>query len=184
MKILVIGLPRSGRSTVAKTVAETHGYQYIDAMSWVRSAFREIQKDEHPFQYEDEYHRYLSTRRMINPNFITDYVQEMIKVMGQANDAVFIIDGIFSPKDFTNLFDYRQDVVVFLNRIDKEHEFRDHENIGVSVIRDYCFWMSSASLIEKSKWIEYNFKILEEGSDQVKIMGARNSVFIVKNINN
>ena len=183
MKILIIGLPRSGRSTVAKAVAEALDYQYIDATSWVRSAFRQIHKDEHPQQYEDEYQQYLSTRRIINPNFISNYVEEMTNPNNFVGKPNFIIDGISSPKDFISLFDYRQDIVVFLNRTDNDHEFRDHENIGVSVIRDYCFWMSSANLINKTKWLEFNFKIPGENSDQVKTMGARNSIFIVKSIN-
>jgi adenylate kinase family enzyme len=187
MKIFIIGLPRSGRTTVAKAIAEAHGYQYIDAMSWVRSAFREIHKGEHPHQYEDEYQQYLTKRMSINPWFVTDYVYEMMKVKeGSAAsgdpDTVFVIDGIQSPRDFVTMFDYRQDVVVFLNRTDNEHEFRDHENIGASAIRDYCFWMSSASLINKQRWLEYNFRIPGEDNDHVKQMGAQNSVFIIKSI--
>jgi hypothetical protein len=104
----------------------------------------------------------------------------MMKVSGEG--ANFVIDGIISPKDFSALFDYREDTIVFLNRTDNDHEYRDHENIGISVIRDYCFWMSSAGVVNKTKWLEYNFKIPGEDSDFVKAMGAQNSVFIVKSI--
>lgn len=182
MKIFIVGLPRSGKTTVAKAIAEIHGYQYIDAMSWVRSSFRAINGDEHPHQYEDEYQQYLTKRMQVNPWFVTDNIYEMMKVNGN-EDTVFIVDGIASPRDFATLFDYRQDIVVFLNRTDNEHEYRDHENIGTSVIRDYCFWMSAAGLIEKKRWMEYNFRIPgDSNSDHVKAMGAQNSVFIVKSI--
>ena len=97
-------------------------------------------------------------------------------------DAVFVIDGISSPQRLHHLFDYQKDIVVFLNRTDNTHEYRDHENIGTSVIRDYCFWMSAASLISKHKWLEYNFRIPGEYSTHIKVMGAQNSVFIVKSI--
>jgi hypothetical protein len=106
---------------------------------------------------------------------------EMMKV-SEKEDPIYIIDGILSPKDFTALFDYREDIVVFLNRTDNLHEYRDHENIGTSVIRDYCFWMSAAGVLIKDRWLEYNFKIPGENSDFVKAMGAQNSVFIVKSI--
>lgn len=181
MKIFIVGLPGSGRTTVAKAIVEAHGYQYIDAMSWVRSTFRGIQKGEHPHQYEDEYQMYLTKRSNVNPWFVTDYIYEMMKVSGK-EDAVFVIDGITSPKDFTTMFDFRQDIIVFLNRTDNNGEFRDHENIGTSVIRDYCFWMSAAGLITKQRWLEYNFRIPGEDSDHVKQMGAQNSVFIIKSI--
>lgn len=181
MKIFIVGLPKSGRTTVSRAVAEKRGWEYIDAMSWVRSTFREPKAGEHPHQYEDDYQQYLTKRMQINPWFVIDHVYEMMKVNGN-EDATFVIDGVSSPKDFTALFDYRQDIVVFLNRTDNDHEYRDHENIGVSVIRDYCTWMSSAGLLNKERWLEYNFKIPGEDSDHVKVMGAHNSVYIVRSI--
>lgn len=183
MKIFIVGLPKSGRTTVSQAIVEKHGWEYIDAMSWVRSTFREPKAGEHPHQYEDDYQQYLTKRMQINPWFAIDNVYEMMKVNGN-EDATFVIDGVSSPKDFTALFDYRQDIVIFLNRTDNDHEYRDHENIGVSVIRDYCTWMSSAGLLNRERWMEYNFKIHAEDSDHVKMMGAHNSVFIVKSIKN
>lgn len=103
--------------------------------------------------------------------------------MSEDIDPVFIIDGISSPKDFTYLFNYREDTVVFLNRTDNAGEYRDHENIGVSVIRDYCFWMAASGLIDKKRWLEYNFRIPGDDVDGIKEMGAQNSLFIVKSIN-
>lgn len=182
MKIFIVGLPKSGRTTVSKAVAEARGFEYIDAMSWVRSTFRKSKEDEHPQQYEDEYQQYLTKRMMVNPWFVSDHVQEMMKVSSK-DKATFIIDGIASPKDFTNLFDYRQDIVVFLNRTDHDPEYRDHESIGVSVIRDYCFWMSAAGVLSRDRWLEYNFKIPGEESDFIKMMGAQNSVFICRSLN-
>ena len=184
MRIFIVGLPRSGKTTVAKAIVEEHGYQYIDAMSWVRSTFRAANSDEHPHQYEDEYQQYLTRRMQVNPLFVIDNIYEIMETNENEDpvDPIFVIDGVSSPKDFTALFDYRQDIVVFLNRTDNEHEYRDHENIGTSVIRDYCFWLSSAGLLDKQHWLEYNFRIPGENSEHVKAMGAQNSVFIVKSI--
>ncbi len=182
MKIFIVGLPRSGRTTVSEAVCKSHNFEYIDAMSWVRSTFREQKADEHPHQYEDDYQQYLTKRMMVNPWFVSDHIYEMMKVANN-EDSVFVIDGVSSPRDFTNLFDYKQDIVVFLNRVGYDTEYRDHESIGVSVIRDYCTWMSSAGLLNRDRWLEYNFKIPGEPSDHVKVMGAHNSVFIVKSIN-
>lgn len=181
MRIFIIGLPKSGRTTVSEALCQAHGFEYIDAMSWVRSTFREQKPGEHPHQYEDDYQQYLTKRMMVNPWFVSDHIYEMMKVANK-EDATFVIDGVASPKDFTTLFDYKQDVVVFLNRVGFDHEVRDHESIGVSVIRDYCTWMSAAGLLNKERWLEYNFKIPGEDSDHVKQMGAHNSVFIVKSI--
>lgn len=180
MRIFIVGLPKSGRTTVSKAVTEALGFGYVDAMSWIRSTFRSRKEDEHPQQYEDEYQQYLTKRMMVNPNFISDHIQEMMKVSDKDN---FVIDGIVSPKDFMTLFNYQQDIVVFLNRTDEDPEGKDYEKIGVSVTRDYCYWMSAANLLNKDRWLEYNFKIPGEDSDFVKAMGTHNSVFIVRSIN-
>jgi adenylate kinase family enzyme len=179
MKIFVVGLPKSGKTTVAKALVEAHGFKYIDATSWVRSTFRAPKEEEHRQQYEDEFQQYLTKRMMVNPWFVTDHVMEMMKVDGKSDD-VFIIDGVASPKDFTALFDFREDIIVFLNRTDNEYEYRDHENIGTSVIRDYCFWMSAAGLLTRDRWLEFNFKMSGEDHDYIKTMGAQNTVLIVR----
>lgn len=181
MKIFIIGLPKSGRTTIAKAIAAEFNGCYIDAMSWVHATFREKRADEHIQRYEDEYDHFLSIRRMVNPWFITSHVWELVK--SNEKQKLFIIDGIASPKDFAELFDYREDVVIFLNRTGIEMEFRDHENIGVSVIRDYCFWLSSADLLRKDYWLEYNFKIPGEDIDFIKELGSKNSVFLLRSIN-
>lgn len=181
MKIFIIGLPQSGRTTVARAIEKQYNARYIDTMSWVKATFRERKPGEHIQRYEDEFDHFLSIRRMINPWFITSHVFELLK--SHESDKLFVIDGVASPRDFAELFDYRQDVVVFLNRTDGPAEFKDHENVGVSVIRDFCLWMSSAGLLAKNRWLEYNFKIPGEESDFVKTLGAKNSVFIVRSIN-
>ena len=184
MKIFIVGLPKSGRSTISKALVKELRYQYIDAMSWVRSAFRAINKGEHPHQYEDAYQEYLSKAIATSPQFVSDNIFNIINddAKFHVSNNIYVIDGVSSPRDFATLFDYQNDIVVFLNRTDSNHEYRDHENIGTSVIRDYCFWMSAAGLINKQRWLEYNFKIPGEDSDHVKQMGAQNSVYIVKSI--
>lgn len=181
MKIFIIGLPQSGRTTVAKSLCQEGGStKYIDASSWLQCTFREPAPGEHPQQYQDEYYQYLNDRMKVNPHFIVDNIRDLMKVHSKASN--FVIDGITSPHDFINLFNYNEDIVVFLNRTDNNSEHKDQENIGVSVMRDYCFWMSSAGLLSKDRWLEYNFKIPGEDSDFIKTLGSKNSVFIVKSI--
>lgn len=180
MNIYICGLPNSGRTTVAKAIAEKIGGQCIDVMEWLKSSFRDRKHQETQFQYEEAYHHFLSIRREINPNVVISNVRDLLTVYVGSHA---VIDGIASPKDFTDLFDYRHDIVIFLNRTDNSVEYRDHENIGVSVMRDYCFWLSSAGLLRKERWLEYNFQIPGEPSEQVKTLGSKNSVFIIKSIN-
>ena len=183
MKIFVVGMPQSGRTTVTKALCHADNYRYIDAHSWVRSTFREKMVGEKTELYEDEFHSWFTNRLKINPQLITDNIQNSINAYGPEDDKLtYVIDGIFSPRDFTKMFDYNKDMIIFLNRISNNAEYKDYENIGVSVMRDYCFWLSSADLLPKERWLEYNFSIPGEDSEWVKQLGHKNSVFIVKSI--
>lgn len=179
MRIFLIGTPRSGRSTVANALID-QGFQYLHATSWLRSLFRNQEPNEHLQQYEDAYCEFVSERLLNNPNLIVDNLKAAMK--SHSSDS-FVIDGLSSPRDFAHLFDYRTDVVVFLNRLDNDHEhLQDRDNIALSCTRDYCFWLSSAGLLPRSRWLEFNFRMIEDNSDYLKTLGSKNSVFIVKSI--
>lgn len=182
MKIFIVGKPYSGRTTVAKALCQDEGYQYIDASSWIKHTFRDQKEDEHTTQYLDEYHQYLTKRIQANPFLVIDNVWDSIEAY-KDKAKVFVIDGVSSPKDFVHLFDINEDMVVFLNRTDNNEEFKDSEGIGVSVMRDYCFWMSATELLPKDRWLEYNFKIPGDNSDFVKKLGSKNSVYLARSIN-
>lgn len=180
MKIFVVGMPNSGRTTVSKALCKAPNYQYIDATSWVKATFRPPRDGEHPQQYDDELHTWYLNRMANNPDTIVAHVNDSIKAYGS---GTFVIDGISSPRDLVRLFEPEQDMIVFLNRTNNSSDFKDYENIGVSVMRDYCFWLSSAANLNKENWHEYNFAIPGEESDWVKQLGHKNSVFLVKSIN-
>ena len=182
MKVFVAGMPGAGRTTVAKALCQMDNYQYIDASSWVRSSFREQRTGEHPQQYYDDYHTWFTLRLKFHPKMIADNICESMGAYDVSKPNRFVIDGLTSPRDFAQLFDYNKDVIIFLNRTNNNTEFKDYENIGVSVMRDYCFWLASASLLNRSRWIECNYQIPGEQSDFVKTLGAQNTIFIVKSI--
>ncbi len=184
MKVFIIGLPQSGRTTIANSLSSLDGFAYIQATAWLKESFRSPNPNENHHQFNDEYHHFLTNRLKINPDIFASNVEDAIKSNMMDGKSNFIIDGINSPRDFIKLFDYNKDVIVFLNRTDAEPEYKDYENISISVIRDYCFWLSSASLLTKDRWLELNFKIPGEETDQIKFLGSKNTVCIVKSINN
>lgn len=173
MNIFIIGLNKSGRSTLARELSKEFGYPHI-AADWFKDAFRKPNEKELEQHYFDDYAQYLTQRRKNNPN-------EVVEFVGGKISGASIVDGIQSPKDFIELFDYNQDFVVFLNRVDAPIS-REHESIGISVIRDYCFWLASAGLIEKKRWHEFNFKIPGEKSDFIKELGSKNRIFLTNNL--
>jgi hypothetical protein len=188
MKIFILGLPKSGRTTAAKAIAEqcnnlndTSMY-YINAVEWIKHTFRFQNEKETAQQYNDLYHEFLLNRIKNDPDMVLDNVYDTTDAYGIITSN-WVIDGLFSPRDFCRLFDYNHDIVVFLNRTDYEVDAKDYEAVGVSVIRDYCFWLASGSLLSRDHWIEYNFKMNESDSQSVKMLGSKNSVYIVKSIN-
>lgn len=182
MKIFVVGMPQSGRTTVALALAKEIQYRYIDATSWVKATFRPQRDGEHPQQYADDLHTWYLARMANNPDTIVDHINDSIEAYDNSSFH-YVIDGISSPRDLIRLFEPNKDFIVFLNRTNNEVDAKDYENIGVSVMRDYCFWLSSANNLDKNNWFEYNFAIPGEESDWSKALGHKNSVFIVKSIN-
>lgn len=180
MKIFLIGLSKSGRTTIANSLAEIEGNYYISAMDWLRSTFRSRQDKEDHLDYERSFAEYLSERIKVNPYLIADNIEQIIKSCPSKN---YIIDGLSNPQNFTKLFDYNQDMIIVLNRLDNDVDSTDQDNIALNVIRDYCYWLSSMNLLPKDSWVEYNFRTNStDDSPHVKKMGNRNVVFIVKSI--
>jgi len=178
MKIFILGLANSGRTTIAKALAED-GSHYISAMDWLRSTFRPSQSDEDNLDFERNFNDYLSERIKLHPYLIADNIQEIIK---SCPNNKFIIDGVLNPQNFIKLFDYNQDIIIVLNRIDNVVDSTDQDNIAINVIRDYCYWLSSMNLLSKEKWIEYNFRMNVKSDSSIKKMGNRNIVYIIKSI--
>lgn len=181
MNIFIIGLPKSGKTTVAEALCKSSKFEYIDSASWLRATFRHKKDDEHEQQYEEAFHQFLVNRLKIDPKLSIKNIQSTMA--SYTHSFEFVIDGVIGPRDFAELFNYNQDIVVFLNRVNNDAECRDYHNISVSVIRDYCFWMASVGLLDKKRWLEYNFKIPGEESNDVKVLGSKNSVYLVKSLN-
>lgn len=179
MNIFIVGLPKSGKTTLSKALSKDGTYQHIDSSSWIKSTFRDKREDEHIEQYEEAYCQFFINRMKIDPHLCIKNIED---TMASYSNSKFIIDGLVGPKDFIQLFDYSKDVVIFLNRIDGDVEYKDYQSIGISVMRDYCFWLAAAGLLAKSKWIEYNFRIPGELDDHVKVLGSKNTVYLVKSL--
>lgn len=177
MKVFIIGLPKSGKTTVSTSICASHNFPYLDYdKSLVK--FRDPFPSEKESQYAENHTQFFLENLKNNPN---QYLDQFINYSKFNN---LVVDGVSSPRDFVHLFDYNSDIVVFLNRTDTE-SFKDFENVSVSVIKDYCYWLSSSGLLAKNKWLEYNFKIPGIESDStIKKLGNKNTVFIAKSIGN
>lgn len=165
MNVFLIGMPQSGRTTVGKAI-DSFSYVHISDNLNILAPFK-----------SEEKHSFILDSLRLNPNICIDECKyDLI-------NNFYIVDGIISPRDFITLFDYNKDVVVFLNRMDHQPEYQDYQNIALAVMRDYCFWLSSANLLPKRRWLEFNFKTIGDYDPYLKQMGYKNSVFSVKTLN-
>lgn len=180
MKTFILGLPNSGRTTVAQSLTEDKITYYVSAVDWMRSTFRKHNPKETDQDYDAAFQEYYIARMKLNPRLCIDNVLDIIDTNNTSEH--FVIDGILNPKDFIHLFDYNEDVVVFLNRTDNMSNGKDYESVSINVMRDYCVWLATMGFLPKDRWVEYNYKIPGEESDFIKTLGARNSVIITKSI--
>jgi hypothetical protein len=182
MNIFLLGLPNCGGDEVAEALTQDGSRWLVDTSDWHKDTFREQQSGEHIEQFNDEFQAHITQLLNTYPLSFIERVQRYIKDFDKRSvvPKPVVINGLISPKDFTHLFDYRTDVVIFLNRTDNEADGRDHESIAISCMRDYCFYLAAHNLLPKSRWLEYNFKMLGEEPELVKPLGSKNSVFIVK----
>ncbi len=184
MKVFIIGLPGSGKTTVSKSMCENLGAIYLDPAACIKYTFRKLNDQESDQQYTDSYNEYVNQRLIIDPDLIAKSIDDIIKVhpiVYGSEDDQFIIDGISNPRDFIKLFDYSKDLVIFLNRMDNETEYRSVHNIAVSVMKDYCLWLSNSKFLSKDRWLEFNFTIPgDEKQEFVKKAGVHNTIILAR----
>ncbi len=179
MNVFIIGLPQSGKSFIAQSICnDNNKFQHIDVGSWIKDSFRTKLQSETDRAYQDAFYNYISIRLKLTPDLFYSYIKGSILDFSKN----YIIEGVNSPHLITQLFDYNKDFIIFLNKIDNDSEFPESENIGVSNIRDYCYWLSSLNLIDKEKWLEFNYKLSDQDLGFSKYLGCKNTVVITKSI--
>lgn len=181
MKVFIMGLPGSGKTTVSKSICENLGAVHLDPASWMKYIFRNQDKKETNQEYIDLYFEDLNKKLINDVDLVSRLITDIIKAHPAVNDNPIVIDGLSSPRDFIQLFDYSKDLVVFLNRIDNEAEYRNVQNISISVMKDYCLWLASSNLLNKEKWIEVNFQ-MDDDKDYIKCLSRKNTLIMVRNI--
>lgn len=177
MNIFVVGLSSSGRTTVSKALSNDFKFIYIDPVSLIKDISRDFKIEE----YEESCNEYLINRLKLDPDFYYRNINDLISSYN--NGSSFVIDGILNPRDFIQLFNYNTDTVIFLNRIDNDFDCKDNQNIAISVIRDYCYWLASMKFLDKNRWLEFNFSIPgDSNNDSFKKMGTHSTIILVKSI--
>lgn len=132
MKIFVIGYSRTGKTPLAKMLADTLGFEHISGSVWIKQALKEsdfegMSKQEAIDYMTSESMRYLKA----NPDTAANVLVSQVAYFGGENT---IVEGLRNPRDFRALYDSREDVVIYLER-EGFGPATDFERLGVEAIR-------------------------------------------------
>ncbi|GEM_PF-6190117 len=153
MKLILIGQSQSGKTTLAKQIAQSYGFQHISASNWVKQRWSFSLED---FTSREAYIKAITEYSLEclreDPNACVDYIREQC---GGTDKTV--IDGIRNPYDFVNLFDWRCDRCIHLIYERNPISTNGFEQ-GLGVIQAYLTWLLDNSLIQKHQMITLNFQ--------------------------
>lgn len=146
MKIFLIGFSGLGKTPLNKLlVTAMPGAQLISASEWVRSQCP-------PTATVAELTAFSNSNLARNPRSCIDFIASKYNL----DDGISIIDGIRNPFDFTNLFDYTKDVVIFLYRVGI-YPKSSFEEKGILAIQKYVEFLRSENLVPKTRAFKIAF---------------------------
>ncbi len=146
MKIFLIAYSHVGKSTLGELLVDNIDNSVLfGASSWVRESCLKNSSVE-------EMTTYAKNILSVNPWYSINYIKNKIDP-----EKISIIDGVRNPFDFTHLFDYTKDIVIFLSRagVGPSSSF---EKTGILSIRSYIEFLLSEDFISKNRAIKIHFK--------------------------
>lgn len=154
-KIFVLGRRFCGKTPFSIEVAESCGLQHIEASNWLRKQFES--SDFAMMLMDAELMNDLTLNELrYRPDACADYVKHKLSV---GRDA--IIDGIFSERDFNNLFDPAVDQVVILEHLQSSVKPTSYEE-GLDAIEDKIGQLEIEGRLPKGSVHRYRFNVFRD----------------------
>lgn len=145
--IFIVGATKTGKTAVAKQLADRHGLQLISGSEWVKKQF--VGQD--PENYLAEITEFSKTKLIENPNACLDYLRASYSL----DQGGFVIEGLRNPRDFLNLFRPNIDVIVLLWFEKNPIKPTGFESFGLGVIRSAIAWMKDYSGLTDDRILNY-----------------------------
>jgi hypothetical protein len=148
INIFVIGQSGTGKSPIANRISEAKELQLIKASEYFIESFKGYSEDRNEFirlisQFSAEK---LSEDPYVNINYIKEKIY----------NKPFVIEGIRNPIDFTNLFKFGKDKVIFLNYIDNKLSKSNFES-GLDIILSIINWSKNIGIMSNEDFIQIDF---------------------------
>ncbi|TSC82432.1 MAG: hypothetical protein G01um101419_588 [Parcubacteria group bacterium Gr01-1014_19] len=184
MKIFVIGMSNSGKTTLAKKIAELYGLECLSASEWVRTASPEFADGPKSDDQVAAMTEFTIATLKKNPKITVDFLNDKYDLTKS-----YVIEGVRNPGDFIRLFNPVTDYVVFITNNNNALKATLFEE-GIGVIRKYLDYLSSNGLLGELgdyRVCDYNWDYFSEedrmknedpcshGSLEGKVLGFRNT---------
>lgn len=156
MKLLILGPSQSGKTTLAKQIAQTYGFAHISASEWIKQRWPTSPEDfPHRQAYIQAVTDYSLTALRQSPHACIDYIRDRLP-----NSGSTVIDGIRNPHDFIHLFDWQSDRCLSLIYQHCPIPSNSFEQ-GLIVIETYLNWLLTNHLIQSSQAIVIQFQAFQ-----------------------
>jgi hypothetical protein len=136
--LFLVGLTKSGKTTIAARLASELGLIHVPASAWAREGFGD--KGSGP-----DFTRRLTEWSLVKLRADPDVCVRHVRARFTLDRGGHVIEGVRNPRDLVGLHDPRRDVIVRIDNarvIGPETAFEE----GVDVICAYAEWLSDTGL--------------------------------------
>lgn len=149
MKIFIIGISKTGKSTLSTYLSNKYNLEHIKSSLSIRNSFEYKESDFNNKQdFINAITEYSIELNQKVPNFISTYIKNNYDLTKNV-----IIEGIRNPNNFFDLFNINEDKVIFLDYLNNEVKQTKFEN-GIDVIKHYLNWNLELNIIPQNR-IQY-----------------------------
>ena len=144
MNVFIIGTSCTGKTPFAKKISKRLNLKHISASEYFRTSFNEKGSGKDFIESITEY-----SKKKLQKNYRVN-----IDYIGSVENSV--VEGIRNPIDFSNLFNFNKDKVVFLEYENQECGKTAFEN-GIEIIKEICLWSTDMGILPKENIKVYSY---------------------------
>lgn len=160
MNIFVIGQSGTGKTPISKLIAEKKGMNHIKGSEYFREAFKGSSEDRNDF---------INLITLFSKKELSKDPYVNIKYLKKKIGTNDVIEGIRNPVDFSNLFKFGEDEVIYLDYKNNPLIKTDLED-GLDVIESLIKWAINTKLMKENQFKKITFSsFFEEDNLEEKI---------------